>query len=183
MVVTAVFFAFGIGLGLWAGAIPALMVQAGLGTAGLGVALTLNAGAYVGAMAAGGQLARVVAPCRLIVAALLANAVTFPVLFTVASPLALMLALTAMGLGTGLLDLAMNTEGAAVERDLGRKVLLSMHAAGSAAQSAGRGVVRGVTLLGIVLGGVHRRGGDGGLARFFAPPRPVKTPHGRRAPA
>lgn len=136
-VVTAVFFVFATGLGLWAGAIPALMRQAGLDVAGLGIALTLHTGAYIAAMAGGGQLARIVAPRRLMLLAMAANLPCFALLFAAGSPLWLTLALTAMGLGAGLLDLAMNTEGAAVEHDLGRPVLLSMHASASAAFALG----------------------------------------------
>lgn len=136
-VVTAVFFAFAVGLGLWAGAIPSLMRQSGLDVAGLGIALTLHTAAYIAAMAGGGQLARIIPPRRLMLLALLANLPCFAALFSAGSPLALTLALTAMGLSAGLLDLAMNTEGTAVERDMGRPVLLSMHAAASAAFALG----------------------------------------------
>lgn len=136
-VVTAVFFAFAIGLGLWAGAIPALMRQSGLDVAGLGIALTLHTGAYIAAMAGGGQLARIIPPRRLMLLALFANLPCFAALFAAGSPLVLTLALTAMGLSAGLLDLAMNTEGTAVEHDMGRPVLLSMHAAASAAFALG----------------------------------------------
>ena len=136
-VVTAVFFAFAIGLGLWAGSIPALMRQSGLDVAGLGVAITLHSGAYIAAMAGGGQLARHIAPRRLMLLALLANLPGFGLLFGASSPLLLMAALMLVGLSSGLLDLAMNTEGTAVERDLGRPVLLSMHAAASAAFALG----------------------------------------------
>jgi MFS family permease len=148
-VVTAVFFAFAIGLGLWAGAIPALLRQSGVSAAGLGIAISLHSGAYIGAMALGGQLARVVAPRRLIVAALALNTLTFAALFTAASPLALTLALTAVGLSAGLLDLAMNTEATAVERDLGRPVLLRIHAAASGA--FGLGAIAG-SLIAVGLG-------------------------------
>lgn len=135
--VTAVFFAFSAGIGLWAGAIPALLRQTGMDAAGLGVALTLHTAAYIGAMAGGGQLARVVAPRRLILIALGLYALAFGALFQAPSSPALTLALLATGLSAGLLDLAMNTEGAAVERDLGRPVLLSMHAAASCAFAFG----------------------------------------------
>jgi MFS family permease len=136
-VVTAVFFAFAIGLGLWAGSIPALMRQTGLDVAGLGLAITLHTGAYIAAMAGGGQLARHIAPRRLVLLALLALVPSFGALFTAGSPLLLMAAFTAVGLSAGLLDLAMNAEGTAVEHDLGRPVLLSMHAAASGAFAFG----------------------------------------------
>lgn len=136
-VVTAVFFAFALGLGLWAGAIPALTRQSGIDAAALGIALTLHTAAYIAAMAGGGQLARVISPRRLMLAALAGNVAAFAALFSSGSPLVLTLALTGVGVSAGLLDLAMNTEGTAVERDLGRPVLLSMHAAASAAFAIG----------------------------------------------
>jgi MFS family permease len=148
-VVTAVFFAYATGLGLWAGAIPALLRQSGVSAAGLGIAISLHSGAYIGAMALGGQLARVVAPRKLILAALALNTLTFAALFSAASPLALTLALSAVGLGAGLLDLAMNTEATAVERDLGRPVLLRIHAAASGA--FGLGAIAG-SLIAVGLG-------------------------------
>lgn len=130
-VTTAVFFAFAIGLGLWAGATPTLMQQAGLDASGLGIALTLHAALYIAAMTAGGWLARFIEPRRLILIALPAHALGFLCLFTAGSPWMLTLGLMAVGVTAGTLDLAMNTEGTAVERDLGRPVLTRMHAAGS----------------------------------------------------
>lgn len=136
-VVTAVFFAFAIGFGLWAGAIPALMRQAGMGVADLGGALTLHAAAYILAMTLGGQTARRVAPRRMIRAALPLHAGAFWLLFGAASPLGLTLALVAVGLTGGLLDLAMNAEGTAVERAIGRPVLTRMHAFASSGFALG----------------------------------------------
>jgi MFS family permease len=88
-------------------------------------------------MASGGQLARIVQPRRLMLVALAANLPFFSALFLANSPLLLMSALVAIGLSAGLLDLAMNAEGTAVERDYGRPVLLSMHAAASGAFAVG----------------------------------------------
>jgi MFS family permease len=136
-VVTAVFFAFALGLGLWAGATPTLMQQAGLSAAGLGIALTLHSAAYVAAMTGGGWLSRHVAPRRLMLIALPLHAAAFVLLFTAGSPAWLMFGLTAVGFTAGSIDLAMNTEGTAVERELGRPVLTRMHAAASAAFALG----------------------------------------------
>lgn len=136
-VVTAVFFAFAIGIGLWCGAIPSLMRRTGLDPAGLGLALTLHTGAYIAAMVGGGRIARRIAPRRLMLAAMLALVPCFALLFTAGSVAVLTVALVLVGLSAGLLDLAMNTEGTAVERDLGRPVLLSMHAAASFAFAIG----------------------------------------------
>jgi MFS family permease len=135
--VTAVFFAYAIGLGLWAGSIPVLMRHAGLDVTGLGLALTLHTAAYIAAMAGGGQLARIVSPRRLMQAALLANVPCFGLVFSAPSAPGLTVALVAMGLSAGLLDLAMNTEATAIEREMRRPVLLGMHAAASAAFGIG----------------------------------------------
>lgn len=135
--VTAVFFAFALPIGLWAGAIPALLRQSGSDGRQLGIALTLHTAAYIGAMAAGGQLARRIAPRRLVLAGLLLVALAFPLLYAACSPLVLTLALIGTGVSGGLLDLAMNTEGTAIERRLGRPILLSMHAAASLAFALG----------------------------------------------
>lgn len=129
--ITAVFFAFALPIGLWAGAIPALLRQSGSDARQLGIALTLHAAAYIAAMAAGGQLARRIPARRLVLAGLLGVALAFPLLYAAGSPAMLTLALIATGLTSGLLDLAMNTEGTAIERRLGRPLLLSMHAAAS----------------------------------------------------
>ena len=134
---TAVFFAFAIGLGLWAGATPTLMQQAGVGASALGLALTLHTGAYVGAMTTGGWLVRFIAPRRLILVTLPLHATAFACLFGAGTPWALTAALTAAGATAGLLDIAMNTEATAVERELARPVLTRMHAAGSAAFALG----------------------------------------------
>jgi MFS family permease len=136
-VVTATFFAFSIGLGLWAGSIPALMRQTGLTVEGLGGAIALHSALYIGAMALGGQAARQVAPRRLMLVALLILPPSYALLFSAASVAMLVAALAVTGLGSGLLDLAMNAEGAVVEREQGRPILLSMHAAASGAFACG----------------------------------------------
>jgi MFS family permease len=136
-VITAVYFAFAIGLGLWAGSIPALMRQTGLDVAGLGIGLTLQTSTYIAAMAAGGHLAHRVPPRRLVFGALLALPPCFAAIFLAPSVGVLLTALLAMGAAAGLLDLAMNVEGTSVERDLGRPVLLSMHASASGAFALG----------------------------------------------
>jgi MFS family permease len=136
-VLTGVFFAFAFGLGLFAGAIPTLMRQTGLDTAGLGLALTLHSAAYVGAMTAGGRLLRRVEVRRLMRGVLVLHALTFVALFAAGSPLALTASLIALGLTAGTVDLAMNTDGTALEREAGRPVLIRMHAAASGAFAVG----------------------------------------------
>lgn len=136
-VVTAVFFAFAIGFGLWSGSIPVLMRQTGTDPSHLGWSLTLHSAAYIAMMGAGGRLTRLVSPRRIMLGTLPLHAAGFWALFSVASPTGLSLALVAVGLTGGLTDLAMNAEGSAVERALHAPVLTRMHAAASAGFAVG----------------------------------------------
>ena len=136
-VLTGVFFAFAFGLGLFAGAIPTLMRQTGLDTAGLGLALTLHSAAYVGAMTVGGRMLRRIEVRRLMRGVLVLHALTFVSLFAAGSPLALTVSLVALGLTAGTVDLAMNTDGTALELEAGRPVLIRLHAAASGAFALG----------------------------------------------
>jgi MFS family permease len=136
-VLTGVFFAFAFGLGLFAGAIPTLMRQTGLDTAGLGLALTLHSAAYIGAMTAGGRLLRRIEVRRLMRGVLVLHALTFVALFAAGASWWLMASLFALGLTAGTIDLAMNTDGTALEREAGRPVLIRMHAAASGAFALG----------------------------------------------
>jgi MFS family permease len=129
---TAVFFAFAVGIGLWAGAIPVLMRRTGIDAAGLGLALALNSGAYIGGMILSGRLTQRFELRRLMAALLLAHGLAFFAIFGASSPWALTLGMVAVGLCAGALDLAMNTEATTLERELGRPVMTRMHAAASA---------------------------------------------------
>ena len=55
--VAAVFFALGLGIGLWGGASGAILTRAGVDAATFGILLTVYTGAYLIAMSAGGALA------------------------------------------------------------------------------------------------------------------------------
>ncbi|ACB36592.1 major facilitator superfamily MFS_1 [Leptothrix cholodnii SP-6] len=136
-VTAGVFFAFALGIGLWAGSIPVLMRQSGLTATGLGLAITLHSGAYILAMMGAGWLTRWVELRRLIRVLLLLHAGAFFLLFSATSPLWLTLALIALGLTAGATDLAMNTEATALEREAARPVLTRMHAAASGAFAIG----------------------------------------------
>jgi hypothetical protein len=62
--VAAMFFAFGIGAGLWGGASAAILIRAGVDAATFGVLLTVYTGAYLIAMSAGGPSRIVLASIR-----------------------------------------------------------------------------------------------------------------------
>lgn len=136
-VITAVFFAFAFPIGLWSGAIPALMRQTGLSVSGLGWAITLHTAAYITAMALTGRVVRHVPVRRLIFLALLVNLPCWAAVFAAPSPAVLIAALMVAGVFSGLLDLAMNTEATSVEREAPRPMLLGVHAAASAGFALG----------------------------------------------
>jgi hypothetical protein len=55
--VAAMFFALGVGVGLWSGVFGAILARSGIDAATFGVLMTLYTGAYLIAMSAGGALA------------------------------------------------------------------------------------------------------------------------------
>jgi hypothetical protein len=55
--VAAMFFALGIGVGLWGGASGAILIRAGVDASTFGILLTVYTGAYLIAMSAGGAVA------------------------------------------------------------------------------------------------------------------------------
>jgi MFS family permease len=146
--VAVVFFVNGAAFAAWASRVPAIRGALGLSDAQLGLALLgLAVGALAGLPVAGVLVARwgsvvVVRASLVIFCASLALLPWAPALGW------LTLALTTMGLGNSLLDVAMNTHGVEVERGYGRQILGGFHAlfsfgglagalAGSAAAAAG----------------------------------------------
>ncbi|MDP4301719.1 MFS transporter [Leptothrix discophora] len=136
-VTTAVFFAFALGIGLWAGSVPVLMHRTGLGAEGLGLALTLHSAAYIGAMTLAGRMTRRFELRGFMAALLAAHGVAFFGIFTATSAWMLVLALVVMGLTAGSLDLAMNTEATTLEHERGQPMLTRMHAAASGSFALG----------------------------------------------
>lgn len=136
-VTTAVFFAFALGIGLWAGSIPVLMRRTGLGAEGLGVALTLHSAAYIGAMTLAGRMTRRFELRAFMAWLLAAHGVAFFGIFLAPSAWLLVLALVVMGLTAGSLDLVMNTEATTLEHERGEPMLTRMHAAASGSFALG----------------------------------------------
>lgn len=136
-VTTAVFFAFALGIGLWAGSIPVLMRRTGLGAEGLGLALTLHSAAYIGAMTLAGRMTRRFELRAFMSWLLAAHGVSFFGLFLAPSAWLLVLALVVMGLTAGSLDLVMNTEATTLEHERGEPMLTRMHAAASGSFALG----------------------------------------------
>jgi hypothetical protein len=135
--VAAVFFAFGVGVGLWGGASGAILIRARVDSATFGVLLTVYTGAYLIAMSAGGALAhRFGVEQALSVSAIIFGA-TLCALLNASSEAWVAIALIVAGFLGGVVDVLMNAEGARIERRLGRPILARLHAAASAGMALG----------------------------------------------
>lgn len=149
----AVFFLNGAGMANWVVRIPAIQERLGLGTGRLGVALLgVAAGALVAMPLAGRLVARHGSrPVTRVAALVFAGALALPALAPTFALLAA--ALVALGAANGALDVAMNAQAVAVEREYerlhGRPIMASFHALfsfGGLAGAAAGGVLaaRGV---------------------------------------
>ena len=135
--VAGVFFALGLGVGLWGGASGAILTRAGVDPAAFGMVLTAYTGAYLVAMTAGGTLAHRFGPRRvLVVSACLFGAALCGVL-EAWSGAAVAGFLVLSGFLGGLVDVTMNAEGARIERRAGKPILARLHAAASSGIAIG----------------------------------------------
>jgi MFS family permease len=154
--VMATFFLNGFAFATWASRIPSVRHALDLGPAQLGVLLlAVSIGSVLALPTSGGSVQRFGAR-RVVIAAtlfegagLLLVAVGVGVLETV--PLTAV-GLFLVGLGTGTWDVAMNVEGAEVERLLRRSIMPRFHAAFSLGTVAGAAIGAFVTFVGLGIG-------------------------------
>jgi MFS family permease len=140
LAVTVVFFASGASYGSWVGRIPALQDGLDATKAGLGLALFgVAAGAVLGLPLAGILSVRF-GSRRVTRSSLLALALVLPLPALAPSLLTLGLAFAAVGAANGILDVAMNAHGLAVESRYDRPILTSFHASFSVGGLAGAAV-------------------------------------------
>ena len=178
--VAVAYLLYGAAVGTWASRIPAIKADVGLGEGELGTALLgMAAGTLVGARLGGAPVDRFGSgPVTRAVTPLVCVSLVGPAL---AGDLGgLFAALTLFGLLSGLLDVAVNAQGVAVERGYGRPILSGLHGlwslgglvgAGGGALAAGAGAEPLVhfAAAAAVLAGV----GILGVARLAADRHPV----------
>lgn len=199
----AVVGAFGVNgflLASWVVSIPQVEERAGLSHATLGtILLLMGLGSFV-SMQVGGWLVDRVGSRLVTIAALaiLAVAVTLPAFAVEAGTPVLALAVLAIGLGNGAVDVGMNAHAVQVERALGKPVMSGFHAcwsiggaigAGVGAIARGQGVGLTPYLLGAAVAGAVAAAAmlpgllppyDGAPAADVAPVRAALTPDRRR---
>lgn len=143
--VHSIFLVSGASLGVWAAHIPALKSGLGLDDSELGLVLFSTGVGAVVAMPTAGALVHRFGAVRICVAAglLLSLALALPPHAPNGPLLGLSAAL--IGLGVGMIDIAMNAQAAAIERAYGRPIMSSIHAffsiGGLVGGAAGAGLI------------------------------------------
>lgn len=138
--VTLLFFLNGAIFSSFFARLPAIKADLGASDGELGIALFFATGGLVVAQPLAGALAARRGPRGPALTGLVLYAVGLPVAAAAPSIPALAAVLLLMGMANGVLDVAMNVEGAGVERRGGKRVLASMHAAFSFGGMTGAGI-------------------------------------------
>jgi len=139
--IAATFFAFGVGIGLWGGGSAALLARTGVEAVTFGLTLTGFTAIYLAAMSGASALARPFGVKRVVIGSALLTCPALAYLLTAGSAAALIGGFLIYGLFAGLLDAAMNSQGAALERRLGRPIMAALH--GGASSGAAVGAILG----------------------------------------
>ncbi|HKE69392.1 MAG TPA: MFS transporter [Nocardioidaceae bacterium] len=154
--VYVVFAVNGFSFAAWASRIPDTKAQLGLSSGQLGLLLlALSAGAVIGLPSSGWLAGRYgpVGAVRLGLAGLVAGVAAIAIGIDLADSVPLVAAgLFAAGLGTGIWDVGMNLEGAAVEQRLGRNLMPRFHAAFSAGTVVSALIGAGLSWVGVPIG-------------------------------
>lgn len=156
--VAVVFALNGLAVATWFSRVPAVKESLGLSAGRLGLLLlAMSVGALL-AMPTAGLVTQRLGPARTVATSTLLVAVGMTVVGLSAglagSLAGVAVGLFALGYGSGACDVAMNIEGAAVEKRLGRTILPRFHAAWSLGSVAGAGIGAGAARVGVPVG-VH----------------------------
>jgi MFS family permease len=125
---TAVFFINGAMVGTWVAHIPYMQDRLGVSKATIGFALLCMALGALVAMPVTGQVLDRRPSARVVRAAALVYCLLGPLPVIAPSPVALGVLLAVFGAANGAMDVSMNAHGVAVERELGRPIMSSLHA-------------------------------------------------------
>jgi len=134
--VAGVFFAFGVGIGLWGGASGGILARSGVDAGAFGFILTVYTAAYLVAMSAGGALAHR-SPCAGWWRSAIVFGAALCALLEAWTGVAVAGGLIVSGILGGVVDVTMNAEGARIERRLGKPILARLHAAASFGMAIG----------------------------------------------
>lgn len=152
--VVVAFIAAGLAFSSFIARTPALRDSLDLSTAQLGLLLLCMSGGAVAGLPLSGPIVHRLGPGRAVLAGAMSMTLGLTLLAigmsTALVPIAAV-GLVASGLGTGVWDVAMNVEGADVERRLGRSLMPRLHAGFSLGTVAGAGVGAACAALGIPL--------------------------------
>jgi predicted MFS family arabinose efflux permease len=152
--VVIAFIAAGLAFSSFIARTPALRDSLDLSTAQLGLLLLCMSGGAVAGLPLSGPIVHRLGPGRAVLAGALSMTLGLALLAigmsTALVPIAAV-GLVASGLGTGVWDVAMNVEGADVERRLGRSLMPRLHAGFSLGTVAGAAVGAACAALGIPL--------------------------------
>jgi MFS family permease len=149
LAVTAVFFVNGALTASWAPYIPRIKGDLGLSTSSLGIVLLAMAVGAVAVMPAAGLMVERLGARSVLAVAVGISYVALPFTLLAPSTLALVAVLVVMGAATGVTDVAMNANGAAVEHRYGRPIMSSLHGLWSVGAFVAAGTTALVTALGV----------------------------------
>ena len=141
--ITAAFGMGGITVVSWGPRMPAIKAELGVGTGTIGLVLACLTVGGVGGLVASRFVLHRLSGRRAVMTALLVVAAALLVMAVgVASGSVVVVAVGFLitGLALGVLDVSINVEGAAVERDSGRTLMPLMHGAWSGGSAAGAGI-------------------------------------------
>jgi fucose permease len=147
--VTTVFFVNGALTASWAPYIPRIKGDLELNARSLGFVLLAMAFGAVAAMPAAGLMVERFGARATLAGAVALGYVALPFVLLAPSALSLALVLVFVGAATGVTDVAMNANGAAVEHRYGRPILSSLHALWSIGAFAAAGVTALMTATGV----------------------------------
>ncbi|HEY7077361.1 MAG TPA: MFS transporter [Solirubrobacteraceae bacterium] len=125
---TSVFFINGAMVGTWVAHIPYVQDRLGVSKATIGVALLCMALGALVSMPITGQILHRRPSARVVRVAALVYCLLGPLPVIAPSPAALCALLVVFGAFNGAMDVSMNAHGVAVERELGKPIMSSLHA-------------------------------------------------------